>query len=62
MRPLEFKTPGEFSLVQVATDNTLPYIILSHTWIHGQEVELSPPEAAALEVLRVAVKPSLVTY
>ncbi|KAF4625403.1 hypothetical protein G7Y89_g12766 [Cudoniella acicularis] len=38
MRLLEIKGPGEFSLVQVATHNTLPYAILSHTWAHGQEV------------------------
>ncbi|CZR51333.1 related to kinesin light chain 1 [Phialocephala subalpina] len=38
MRLLEIKGPGEFSLVQVATHNTLPYAILSHTWVHGQEV------------------------
>jgi len=38
MRLLEIKGPGEFSLVQVATHNTLPYAILSHTWVHDQEV------------------------
>jgi heterokaryon incompatibility protein (HET) len=38
MRLLEMKSPGEFSLVQAATHNTLPYAILSHTWIHDQEV------------------------
>jgi hypothetical protein len=38
MRLLEIKGPGEFSLVQVATHNTLPYAILSHTWTHDQEV------------------------
>jgi hypothetical protein len=38
MRLLEMKSPGEFSLVQVATHNTLPYAILSHTWTYGQEV------------------------
>ncbi|KAH8663632.1 P-loop containing nucleoside triphosphate hydrolase protein [Tricladium varicosporioides] len=37
MRLLEMKAPGEFSFVQVATHNTLPYAILSHTWT-GQEV------------------------
>jgi hypothetical protein len=37
MRLLEIKSPGEFSLVQVATQNALPYAILSHTWT-GQEV------------------------
>jgi hypothetical protein len=37
MRLLEIKGPGEFSLVQVATHNTLSYAILSHTWT-GQEV------------------------
>jgi hypothetical protein len=37
MRLLEMKAPGEFSLIQVATHNTLPYAILSHTWT-GQEV------------------------
>ena len=37
MRLLEMKSPGEFSLTQVATHNTLPYAILSHTWT-GQEV------------------------
>jgi hypothetical protein len=31
------KAPGEFSLIQVATYNTLPYVILSHTW-SGKEV------------------------
>jgi hypothetical protein len=38
MRLLEMKSPGEFSLVQVATHNTLSYAILSHTWTDGQEV------------------------
>jgi hypothetical protein len=38
MHLLEIKGPGEFRLVQVATHNTLPYAILSHTWTHGQEV------------------------
>jgi len=38
MRLLEMKSPGEFSLVQVATHDTLPYAILSHTWTYGQEV------------------------
>jgi len=38
MRLLEIKSHGEFSLVQVATHNTLPYAVLSHTWTHGQEV------------------------
>jgi hypothetical protein len=38
MRLLEIRGPGEFSLVQVATHNSLPYAILSHTWTHGQEV------------------------
>ncbi|KAH8669663.1 hypothetical protein BGZ60DRAFT_564114 [Tricladium varicosporioides] len=38
MRLLKFVGPNEFSLVQVPTHNTLPYAILSHTWIHGQEV------------------------
>ena len=38
MRLLEIKSLGEFSLVQVATHNTLPYAVLSHTWTHGQEV------------------------
>jgi hypothetical protein len=37
MRLLEIKGPGEFSLIQVATHNTYPYAILSHTWT-GQEV------------------------
>ena len=37
MRLLEMKSPGEFSLIQVSTHNTLPYAILSHTWT-GQEV------------------------
>ncbi|KAH6691785.1 hypothetical protein BKA61DRAFT_715021 [Leptodontidium sp. MPI-SDFR-AT-0119] len=37
MRLLEIKSPGEFSLIQVATHNTLPYAILSHTWT-DQEV------------------------
>ncbi|KAH8588759.1 hypothetical protein B0O99DRAFT_524437 [Bisporella sp. PMI_857] len=37
MRLLEMKCPGEFSLIQVATHNTLPYAILSHTWTN-QEV------------------------
>ena len=37
MRLLEIKGPGEFSLVQVATHNTLPYAILSHTWLAVQE-------------------------
>jgi Heterokaryon incompatibility protein (HET) len=38
MRLLKLVGPGEFSLVQVPTHNTLPYAILSHTWIDGQEV------------------------
>ena len=38
MRLLKLVGPGEFSLFQVPTHNTLPYAILSHTWIHGQEV------------------------
>jgi hypothetical protein len=38
MRLLKLVGPDEFSLVQVPTHNTLPYAILSHTWIHGQEV------------------------
>ncbi|KAF4626630.1 hypothetical protein G7Y89_g11531 [Cudoniella acicularis] len=38
MRLLKLVGPNEFSLVQVPTHNTLPYAILSHTWIHGQEV------------------------
>lgn len=38
MRLLEMKSPGEFSLVQAPTHNTLRYAILSHTWTHGQEV------------------------
>ena len=37
MRLLEMKAPGEFSLIQAATHNTLPYAILSHTWT-DQEV------------------------
>jgi hypothetical protein len=37
MRLLEMKALGEFSLIQVATHNTLPYAILSHTWT-DQEV------------------------
>jgi hypothetical protein len=37
MRLLKIKAPGEFSLVQVATHDTLPYAILSHTWT-DQEV------------------------
>ena len=32
MRLLEMKAPGEFSLIRVVTHNTLPYVILSHTW------------------------------
>ena len=32
MRLLEIKAPGEFSLIKVTTQNTLPYAILSHTW------------------------------
>jgi hypothetical protein len=38
MRLLEITSPGEFSLVQAPTHNTLPYAILSHTWVNGQEV------------------------
>ena len=38
MRLLKRVRPSEFSLVQVPTHNTLPYVILSHTWTHGQEV------------------------
>jgi Heterokaryon incompatibility protein (HET) len=37
MRLLEMKSPGEYSLIQVATHNTVPYAILSHTWT-DQEV------------------------
>ncbi|PQE33503.1 hypothetical protein CJF32_00003387 [Rutstroemia sp. NJR-2017a WRK4] len=37
MRLLEIKSPGEFSLIQVAAHNTPPYAILSHTWT-DQEV------------------------
>jgi tetratricopeptide (TPR) repeat protein len=37
MRLLEMKAQGEFSLVEVATHNTLSYAILSHTWT-DQEV------------------------
>ncbi|KAG9242077.1 P-loop containing nucleoside triphosphate hydrolase protein [Calycina marina] len=37
MRLLKRVWPDEFSLVEVATHNTLPYAILSHTWIHGEE-------------------------
>ncbi|KAK6592352.1 kinesin light chain [Botrytis cinerea] len=37
MRLLEMKSPGEFSLIHVATHDTLPYAILSHTWA-DQEV------------------------
>ena len=38
MRLLEMKSAGEFSLIQVATHNTLSYAILSHTWTDGREV------------------------
>jgi hypothetical protein len=38
MRLLKLVGPNEFSLVQVPTHNTLPYVILSHTWTHSQEV------------------------
>lgn len=38
MHLLEINGSGEFSLVQAATHNDLPYAILSHTWTHGQEV------------------------
>jgi hypothetical protein len=38
MRLLKLIGPSEFSLVQIPTHNTLPYAILSHTWIQGQEV------------------------
>ncbi|RDW85474.1 hypothetical protein BP5796_03799 [Coleophoma crateriformis] len=37
MRLLEMKCPDEFSLIQIATHNTLPCAILSHTWT-DQEV------------------------
>jgi hypothetical protein len=37
MHLLDMKGPGEFSLIQVATHNSLPYAILSHTWT-DQEV------------------------
>ena len=37
MRLLEMKSPGEFSLIYVATHDTLPYATLSHTWT-DQEV------------------------
>jgi len=38
MRLLELVELGEFRLVKVATYNTLPYAILSHTWAHSQEI------------------------
>jgi hypothetical protein len=38
MRLLERVGRNEYSLVQAQTHNTLPYAILSHTWIEGQEV------------------------
>ena len=38
MRLLEIKSPGEFSLVRVASYTDLSYAILSHTWADGQEV------------------------
>jgi hypothetical protein len=38
MRLLEFKGPGEFSLVQVTPNTTPAYAILSHTWTDDQEV------------------------
>jgi hypothetical protein len=37
MRLLEIKSPGEFSLIQVASHDIHPYAILSHTWT-GEEV------------------------
>lgn len=37
MRLLEMKSPGEFSLIQVANRDPPPYAILSHTWT-DQEV------------------------
>jgi hypothetical protein len=38
MRLLKLLGADEFSLIEVPTHNTLPYAILSHTWIHGHEV------------------------
>lgn len=38
MRLLEVDDSGKLSFVQVTTHNTLPYAILSHTWIHNEEV------------------------
>ena len=38
MRLLKLVGPNNFRLVQVPTHNTLPYAILSHTWMPGQEV------------------------
>jgi len=38
MRLLKLVGPDKFSLVQVPTHNTLSYAILSHTWVHGQEI------------------------
>ena len=38
MRLLKLGGPNGFSLVKVPTHNTLPYAILSHTWIPDQEV------------------------
>jgi Heterokaryon incompatibility protein (HET) len=38
MRLLEIRGPGEFSLVQVASNTTPLYAILSHTWTDGEEV------------------------
>ncbi|KAH7409693.1 hypothetical protein BKA64DRAFT_693472 [Cadophora sp. MPI-SDFR-AT-0126] len=38
MRLLKAGGPNEYSLVDAKTHNDLPYAILSHTWIKGQEV------------------------
>jgi hypothetical protein len=37
MRLLQMKSSGDLSLIHVATHNTPPYAILSHTWT-AQEV------------------------
>jgi hypothetical protein len=38
MRLLKRLPDGDFQLVSVSSDHPLPYAILSHTWINGEEV------------------------
>jgi hypothetical protein len=38
MRLLECRDDGEFCFRKFQADNIPPYVILSHTWVEGQEV------------------------